>query len=42
MIDVNINKVRTGGILITTRRGRKNTNKVPSYTNPGLTKPKRG
>ena len=42
MIDVNINKVRTRGILITARRGQKNISKVPSYTNPGPTGPKRG
>jgi hypothetical protein len=41
-MDVNANKAKTRGILITTRRGRKNTNKVPSYANPSPTRPKRG
>ena len=42
MTGINTNKVRTRGILITAKRGRKNTSKVPSCTNPSPTKPKRG
>ena len=42
MTDIGINKARTRGILITARRGQKNTSKVFSCANPGPIRPKRG